>query len=301
MIDDPAGDIPGGLGAGTAVRVAPGRGDVDEWAVVLAAVGIPHWVRHRLDGWALMVASRDAATALETLDAYDRENSRDGVRGRETPSPSRGAAVAGVGAALLLIGFFGVTGARAGRSAWFQRGSADADRMLTGEWWRAITALTLHADAPHLLANAVAGALLISAVCAQLGPGVGVALVLLAGVGGNALTAVAHGGHHVSVGASTAVFGALGILAGLRIVSGRRVAPRARQWWVVLAAGLALLTLLGTAPDADVLAHLFGALVGGVLGSLAALVLRAIPLAPVQWALVAAAAAAVVAAWRAAV
>src|SRR5207249_906367 len=78
-------------------------------------------------------------------------------------------------------------------SEWFQHGEADATRMMAGEWWRAVTALTLHADAPHLLGNALAGALLVTAVCQQLGPGVGLWLVLLAGAGGNALTAAVHG------------------------------------------------------------------------------------------------------------
>src|SRR4029453_13235947 len=49
---------------------------------------------------------------------------------------------------------------------------------------------------------------------------------------GNALTAVVYGLHHNSVGASTAMFGAIGILAATRVVSsGRRQAARKR--WMV--------------------------------------------------------------------
>ena len=62
-------------GPGTAVRVTPSRPQADEWAVVLAAAGIPHWMRERLDGWALIVPPDDAATAVDALAAYDRENS----------------------------------------------------------------------------------------------------------------------------------------------------------------------------------------------------------------------------------
>src|SRR5437867_4151193 len=156
----------------------------------------------------------------------------------------------GVYVALLLIGLFAITGSRAGRSEWFQHGGADATRMMAGEWWRAVTALTLHADAPHLLGNALAGALLVTAVCQQLGPGVGLWLVLLAGAGGNALTAAVHGAGHVSVGASTAIFGAVGILAGLRILTPGRVGSRLGKWWVVTATSLVLLALLGTGPNA---------------------------------------------------
>ena len=63
--------------ARTAVRVSSDRRQVDEWATVLAAGGISHRLRSRLDGWALIVAARDADAARETLDAYDRENSVD--------------------------------------------------------------------------------------------------------------------------------------------------------------------------------------------------------------------------------
>jgi hypothetical protein len=42
----------------------------------------------------------------------------------------------------------------------------------------------------------------------------------------------------------------------------------------VIAASLALVALLGTASHADVLAHLFGFLVGGALGAIGALARR---------------------------
>ncbi len=285
-------------GPGTAVRVTPSRRHADEWAVVLAAAGIPHWLRQRLDGWALIVPPDDVALALEALAAYDQEDAREVATGADEVTPSRPPTIVGAVVALLLIGFFAITGSRAGRSAWFEHGSADASRMMAGEWWRAITALTLHADAPHLAGNAVGIAILMTAVCGLLGPGVGASLLLLAGAAGNALTAAAHGGGHVSVGASTAVFAAVGILAGLRIVAPARVGAGARKWWVVVAAALALLALLGTGPEADVLAHLFGFVGGGVLGLAAALTLRREPSAPVQWLLVAGAGAAVLGAWR---
>ena len=160
-------------GPGTAVRVTPSRRRADEWAVVLAAADIPHWLRQRLDGWAVFVEPVDADAALDALAAYDRENAPE--RAVEIPA-SRPFTIVGLVVALLLIGFFAVTGPRAERSAWFERGSADAARMVAGEWWRAVTALTLHADGFHVLGNAAGVALLVTAVCEQIGPGVGLAL-----------------------------------------------------------------------------------------------------------------------------
>jgi len=271
--------------AGTAVRVTPDRRRIDEWATVLAASGIPHWLRGRLDGWALIVAARDADAARETLDAYDWENRPETTKAHPASvEPVRGTAGVGIAVGLLLIGFFAVTGPRATRSAWFERGGADAERIVAGEWWRTVTALTLHADAPHVVSNAAVSAVLVGAVSYQLGPGVGLWLILLAGIGGNALTAIVHGSHYDSVGASTALFGAIGILAATQVVA-RGQLSIARKRWIVVAASLALLALLGTSPGADLLAHLFGLLVGGCLGVVAALV-RHWPLHPgTQWGL----------------
>ncbi|HET7340779.1 MAG TPA: rhomboid family intramembrane serine protease, partial [Methylomirabilota bacterium] len=166
------------------------------------------------------------------------------------------------------------------------------------EWWRALTALTLHADGVHVLGNAVGLALLLTAACLDLGSGVALCLVLLAGVAGNALTALVHRAGHVSVGASTALFGAIGLLAAVRVLAPRRVGLRATRPWVVAGAVLVLLALLGTAPNADLLAHLFGLLAGAALGAVGALTLRWRVPAAVQWLLVAAAGAAVAGAWR---
>jgi hypothetical protein len=70
-------------GPGTAVRVTPSRQRADEWAVVLAAAGTPHWLRRRLHGWVVIVPPDDAPSALASLAAYDQENSREGTSRRD--------------------------------------------------------------------------------------------------------------------------------------------------------------------------------------------------------------------------
>lgn len=266
---------------------------------MLAALAVPCALREEPDGWTVAVAPADVATALDALDAYDRENSERAERAeRAAAPPSRPLTLTGVYVALLLIALFAFSGPRAGRSAWFERGSADAARIVAGEWWRAATALTLHADAPHLLSNAVAAALLVSLVCQALGHGVGLWLVLLAGVVGNLAAAFAQRGPHISVGASTAIFGALGILAALRVTSPERVRLGARRPWVILAATLVLLVVFGVGPDVDVLGHLFGLLAGLGVGLLGAVLVRRPLPALGQWLLVLAAVGALAGAWR---
>jgi membrane associated rhomboid family serine protease len=280
----------------TRVRAAATARQAQEWSLVLAAEGIAHRVQHGSAGWALLVAEADTTRAETALAAYD-------VEAGGAPQPSGGggaptglAVTSGIAAGALLLAFFAVTGPPAAGTPWFERGAAAAGRIVDGEPWRAVTALTLHVDAVHVAGNALAVAVLLAAVVQQLGVGLGVWLVLLAGAVGNAVAALLRDPRHVAVGASTAAFGAIGVLAALRLVSaGGAGAPRKR--WIVGAATLLLLAMLGVGHDVDVLAHALGLVAGLVLGLPTGAALRR-PLAPaVQWPMVALAALAVVGAW----
>jgi len=280
------------------VRETPDPAEADEWAVVLAAAGIAHRLEATGAGWTLMVQPGDVERARGALSAYDEEVADEIPAG--VPDPGYGSTPIGVAVAVLLIGFFVVTGPADGNVVWFARGSAAASRILAGEVWRTVTALTLHVDVAHVLGNALASAVVVTAIGQQLGPGVGIWLLLLAGAGGNMLTALVHGSPHVAVGASTATFGALGILATRSLVMRRHHRRAGRGGWVAVAASLALLGILGTGPRADILAHLLGLLCGATLGLGAALALAPPPGRAVQSALLVAAAALVVGCWGAA-
>ena len=93
--------------------------------------------------------------------------------------------------AVLLLAAYVVMGPRdtAEPTAWFRAGSASAELIVRGQWWRAVTALTLHADLLHLFGNAVASVIFVTAVGRWLGAGIGAWLILLAGAGGNLITA----------------------------------------------------------------------------------------------------------------
>jgi len=277
-------------------RIAPNRRLADEWALVLIAEGLSPTVARDRGGFVLRVPAPEEEGAARILAAYARENRR------PEPAPAEpvvsGQLLAGAAVSLWLLAFFAVTGPWSGESIWFERGSADSSRILLGEVWRSVTALTLHADLAHATANAIVGALFLTAVCRSWGQGLGCALVLAAGAGGNLLNACFRGGHHVAVGASTAVFGAVGILGGVGLVRRRRRGFRGRRSWAPVAAALALLAMLGSAGErVDFGAHLFGLLAGGVLGSLMAFTLPRPPGALVQWSLAAAATAAILISW----
>ncbi len=270
---------------------------------MLTAEGLSPSVRSGPEGFVLGAPIDEAERAADILSAYesekrDQESRREQESQREPVPVAAGGAVAGLAVSAALLVFFFVTGPRNATVIWFERGSADAERILLGELWRTVTALTLHADVTHVLANALFGALFLSAVCGALGAGVGCALVLLSGAGGNLANALFQSSHHVSVGASTAVFGAVGLLSGLAVARRQRQRSPRRHAWVPIGAGLAILAMLGTAgARVDLWAHLFGLLVGGALGIPVGFALSRPPRPLVQWVLGGAALMAVLYCW----
>lgn len=279
----------------SAVRVTPSARQAEEWATVLAASRIRHRLVPTDVGWAVVVAGRDGARASAALRAYDRENQAEA----HVPAPSVGrhSIALGIAAGALLLAFFAVTGPRHAGVAWFERGSASADHILRGQVWRAVTALTLHADLGHALGNAVACAVLIPPVSQALGPGTGLAVLLLSGMAGNLMTALVHGAPYSSVGASTLTFGAIGVLTAQAIAARRQNRAARRRPWVVIVTSLVLLVLLGTARDADVLAHVFGLASGLVLGLVVALARPRVHSPRREWTLAVAAIAVVLVCW----
>jgi rhomboid protease GluP len=266
------------------LRVTADYGLAQEWELVLLSQGLSPRLRPCPDGFVLSVPQDQANRARAGLLAYESENSaklEEGSAPVSAPSLLAASAIAG----LPILVFYSVTVVWMPNVPWFERGSADALRILHGEPWRAVTALTLHADVVHALSNAVGIVLFLSAVSSTLGMGLGWALVLLAGVAGNLANAFFHGDPHVSLGASTAVFGAVGTLASLSVARRRRTASSKRRAWLPVAAALALLAMLGTGGQrVDVWAHLFGLLAGGVLGTFMAFVAPRAPGLPIQWA-----------------
>jgi rhomboid protease GluP len=270
-------------GAETVVRVTRDQKLAAEWELVLVAQGLSPTVRWSQEGIVLSVPEEQVTGALAGLAAYDNENlaklqERDDLV--ESPNWIAGIAIAG-----LLLTFYGITMTWSPALAWFEGGSADANRIALGELWRTVTALTLHADIAHVAGNAGAIAVFLGVLFGMVGVGVGIALVLLAGAGGNYADALLYGSAHVSVGASTAVFGAIGMLGGLGLARRRRGAARKHRAWLSIGAALALLAMLGTGGErVDIGAHFFGFFLGGVLGGVVSLVAPPPPGRWVQWA-----------------
>lgn len=280
------------------LRVTGDHNLAEEWQLVLLAQGLSPSVHLSPDGFVLSAPEEEADRARASLSAYDSENSQKLDEGSEPVGSASVLAGSGV-VGILIVLFFAVTVVWMPKVSWFERGSADADRILHGELWRTVTALTLHADVGHAMSNAAATAIFLGAVSSLLGAGLGCAVVLLVGAGGNLANAFMHGPPHVSIGASTAVFGAVGVLGALGAARRRRRVLSRRRAWLPIAAAFALLAMFGTGPQpVDVWAHLFGLLVGGVLGIFVALVTPFPPAGRFQWAWGGAAFAVLIYCWK---
>jgi membrane associated rhomboid family serine protease len=103
-------------------------------------------------------------------------------------------------------------------------------------------------------------------VCLITGQGVGWLMIVLSGILGNLINAFFYKTGHLSVGASTAVFGAIGILAGYNFLLKFRSPDQRIKAWLPLGGGLALLGLLGSGKNSDIGAHFFGFVFGILLG-----------------------------------
>ena len=139
-----------------------------------------------------------------------------------------------------------------------------------GEIYRSLTSLFLHGDMEHLMGNAVFGMIFGIFVANSFGPFRGWGLILLSGFLGNLLNAWLHFPDPFrSLGASTAVFGALGLLvgSGLEAVWRERSYRKGLGVFAPLMAGLMIFTMNGIGGEGtDTLAHITGMLFGLFLG-----------------------------------
>src|SRR5262249_35540393 len=140
----------------TTVFRSPRRRACEERLLVLTAMGVEGVVTEGVGEVLVQVAAADAADAARHLQPYEAEN-----RPAAPPAPPRrpyGFAWVGcLGYVLVLLGVAWALSNGAVRLDAFELGELDAARVQAGQWWRAWTALTLHLDGPHLVANLAAG------------------------------------------------------------------------------------------------------------------------------------------------
>lgn len=306
-------NIAPGLRASRAPVGTPGRASPQDrqrhWLLVLQAKGIRYRFYERNDTPFLYVPPVAERVALHEILAFEQERP---IPPLPQPMPRKGLYWYAVLIAMLAPWhcvrwdkLLSLSILPATPREWLTTAGLDAYRVsVTGEWWRAFTSLTLHADAAHLVSNLVMGVIFGIPLCRHTGVGFGFLLTVLAGALGNTITTFLRPASFLSQGFSTAVFASVGLLAAFAAAfAGRHAAAHAPtrrrevaikhgllKALVPLGAGLGILAMFGgsEAPRVDYLAHVMGLFSGILLGFAVAfgasslLVLRGTPNAVLQ-------------------
>jgi rhomboid protease GluP len=236
--------------------------------LVLTSLQIPHQVIDDDGIIVLLVPASMSASAARELQLYDEENPP--VQKCPAPRIDYKDPVPGlVGYVLTACLIAGFAGYSFFDSNWFIAGRIDGELIRNGEVWRLFTALTLHASVKHLLGNLMFGVFFGLFAGRLLGSGVAWLTIVVAAAFGNALNVFFLEATHRSIGASTAVFAELGLLAGY-VWRGKLI--RQDSWsnrYGPIVGGLALLMYTGTGgPNTDIGAHLLGFVCGFAAGML---------------------------------
>ena len=262
----------------------PRREHFMPWLALLSSQKIPYRVEFEGSEPLILVPWNWAERAEREFSVYEARHA-DWPPPEETPQEKEAAAARPLVTdeafcvfllffALLFRFYLFVGGSLDGMNRWHEAGIWDNALVRGGEWWRSLTALTLHSDATHVLSNVFWGFALGCLVGTEAGAGVGLLSMVMAGFLGNGLMAVIGMEGHRALGASTMVFGLLGVLGALHT---RRAWRRHRQFpggpiiklipWTPLLSMVAMLNLYGTGPGTDLMGHALGFGVGALIGS----------------------------------
>lgn len=146
--------------------------------------------------------------------------------------------------------------------------------LQNGEWWRLFTAMTLHSDIGHIASNILGISLFAYLCCRYMGNGLAWMLIVCGAALSNMTNVFLKAGEsYHSLGASTAVFAALGLLAGFPIGSYLRSREpiQNRDWMIPFFGGCVLFAIMGGGDfPTDVSAHLWAFGYGTTLATIVA-------------------------------
>jgi membrane associated rhomboid family serine protease len=141
-------------------------------------------------------------------------------------------------------------------------GISDASKVLKGEWWRTLTAQTLHGDVRHLASNLICGYIVMNMITfriplLRLAPFIAIASAIA-----NLCVSLTVQTNFRSLGFSTFVFAAIGCLSVIEF----RLMPKETHGllrrFAPLCGATSLAVFLGLGENADILGHAYGFIAG---------------------------------------
>lgn len=238
-------------------------------ALVLTSLSIPHEIVLLDERCAVVVPAEFAEKARFEIWQYEEENRTDD-RVAPVVQPVYQDAIPGVVGYVVVVCLVAwLAGIGAWGYDWLGAGRIDGTLIRNGEWWRSFTALTLHSGLKHLVSNIGFGALFGLLAGRVAGSGVAWLSILLASGVANILNTIMLDASHRSIGASTAVFAALGLVSGF-VWRGKLTAQDRWPYRIgPIVGGIALLAYTGTGDaNTDIGAHLLGFVAGFAAGIL---------------------------------
>lgn len=245
------------------------RKQADLILVVLASQSVRAVIETGPDGLCnILVPDDDVFKAQQQLKKYARENKDIPRQPPHVPTRIFFSPAALVTAFFLSAIHYIITTRGLHKQAILDFGSSSY-YLSQGQSFRAVTALFLHSNADHLLGNMAGIIVLAGPLLRVSGYGQGLLLLLAAGTAGNLVSESFGPDLRLSIGASTAVMAAAGLLGARRMTigekSGQSVFPKLKGVAPFVAAAT-LTAMFSHGENTDVSAHLFGFLAGTGIG-----------------------------------
>ena len=245
------------------VRISEGTfKQIRDESLVLLSQGISHRIDRSEEGpFQIFVEPEKRRAAQFQIRLYHRENP---PRNENPPLPLKFTLhplwVLAVPVICTLLDFSGTV------SQMNSAGIADAGKIMRGEWWRTITAMTLHGDERHLAGNLVSGFLALSLLHYRIPLAKLVPFLAVASAVANFFVALTVQTNFRSLGYSSFVFAVIGCLAVIEF----RLMPRETHGmlrrFAPLCGAASLAVFLGLGENADILGHLYGFIAGLLCG-----------------------------------
>lgn len=266
LMDAPNGPIPADDYARISAR---SQRQAMDWSLVLASQNIhpiiagPGEEAERKE-WALLVAPAQYEAALAAIRQYRLEN-RGWAWRTSLPGADLDIHTGALCWCVVLVCWHWVASFIV--PALTARGQMSNVAVENGEWFRLFTAVLLHSDLAHLLANVTFGAIFLGLAMARFGWGVTLLATFTAGAVGNVVGYVLYDTPYTGVGASGMMMGALGLLCIHSFGLWRKNPKAARYVMSGVIAGVLLFVLFGFSPGSDIFAHLGGFVAGLFFGA----------------------------------
>ena len=196
----------------SAYIAAPNKKTAREYSLLLDSLSIPNNAVFRWNSWHIEVDLSDYEKAKNEIASYEKSGRIEKIHNKFAHIRFQKVDWIQLVMTLVLLAAFHVFIYEFDHLELIKAGRSIAIAITEGEFFRAVTALTLHGDYKHLFSNIFFGGIVLWALSTMTGTGIALLFALFTGFAGNVMNAFFYGSAHNSIGASTSVFGVIGVL-----------------------------------------------------------------------------------------